>query len=35
MSIFLQVNQDGIFQGVMQGDKLISIDDWNKQFNND
>ncbi|MEM6816999.1 MAG: RHS repeat-associated core domain-containing protein, partial [Bacteroidota bacterium] len=32
VNISIQVNQEGIFQGVMQGDKLISIDEWNKQF---
>lgn len=28
----IQVNDKGMFTGVMQGDKLIGIDDWNKQF---
>ena len=32
ISISLRVNKDGVFQGVMEGDKMISIDDWNKKF---
>jgi len=26
----IKVNSDGVFQGVMQGDKMITIDEWNK-----
>lgn len=32
IDVRIKVNKDGVFQGVMQGDKMISIDDWNKQF---
>ncbi len=32
IDVRIKVNADGVFQGVMQGDKTISIDDWNKQF---
>ena len=32
VNISIKVNSDGVFQGVMQGHKMISIDDWNKQF---
>ena len=32
VNIYIQVNQDGIFQGVLQDGNLISIDDWNSQF---
>lgn len=32
VNISIKVNADGIFQGVMQGNKMISIEDWNKQF---
>jgi RHS repeat-associated protein len=32
VNIQINVNADGIFQSVIQGDKTISISDWNKQF---
>lgn len=32
VNIRINVNADGVFQGVIQGDKTISIEDWNKQF---
>ena len=32
VNIQINVNADGIFQNVIQGDKTISISDWNKQF---
>lgn len=32
VNIQINVNADGIFQSVIQGDKTISIYDWNKQF---
>lgn len=32
VNISIMVNGDGVFQGVRQGDKTISIQDWNKQF---
>jgi hypothetical protein len=32
VNISIMVNGDGVFQGVKQGDKTISISDWNKQF---
>lgn len=32
VNIKINVNADGIFQNVIQGDKTISISDWNKQF---
>ncbi|AUS04921.1 hypothetical protein [Pseudotamlana carrageenivorans] len=35
VDISIKVNKDGVFQGVMQGDKMISIEDWNKQFKSD
>ncbi|SIT17313.1 hypothetical protein [Belliella pelovolcani] len=35
VNISIMVNQDGIFQGVMENGKLIGIDDWNKRFTND
>lgn len=28
----IKVNSEGIFQGVIQGDKMIPINDWNKKF---
>jgi hypothetical protein len=34
VNISIQVNQDGIFQGVLQDGNLIGINDWNKQFSN-
>lgn len=30
--VHINVNADGVFQSVQQGDKTISIEDWNKQF---
>ena len=32
VNIQINVNADGVFQSVIQGDKTISIEDWNKQF---
>ena len=32
VNISINVNADGVFQSVIQGDKTISIQDWNKQF---
>ena len=32
VNISINVNSDGVFQSVIQGDKTISITDWNKQF---
>ena len=32
VNISILVNGDGVFQGVKQGDEIISIEDWNKQF---
>lgn len=32
INVRIKVNADGVFQGVMQGDKMISIADWNKQI---
>ena len=32
VNIQINVNSDGVFQSVIQGDKTISISDWNKQF---
>lgn len=32
IDVKIKVNKDGVFQGVIQGDKTISIQDWNKQF---
>ncbi len=35
IDVSIKVNKDGVFQGVMQGDKMISISDWNKKFKSD
>ncbi len=35
IDVRIKVNKDGVFQGVMQGNKMISIDDWNKKFKSD
>lgn len=35
IDVRIKVNSDGVFQGVMQGDKMISINDWNKKFKSD
>ncbi len=40
INVKIKVNKDGVFQGVVQTgkdgkEKLISIDDWNKQFKTD
>ena len=32
IDIKIQVNENGIFEGVIQDGKLISNDEWNKQF---
>ena len=32
VNINIKVNADGVFQGVMLGDELISIEEWNKNF---
>jgi len=32
VNLSINVNADGVFQSVIQGDKTISISDWNKQF---
>ena len=32
IDIRIKVNADGVFQGVIQGDRTISINDWNRQF---
>ena len=32
INISINVNSEGVFQSVRQGDKTISIDEWNKQF---
>ena len=32
VNISIQVNQDGIFQGVWENSNLINIEDWNKRF---
>ena len=32
INIRINVNADGVFQSVIQGDRTISIQDWNKQF---
>jgi RHS repeat-associated protein len=32
INISIRVNSEGIFQGVIHGDKMISISDWNKKF---
>jgi hypothetical protein len=32
IDISIKVSASGTFEGVMQGDKLISADDWNEQF---
>ncbi|MBC7884874.1 MAG: thrombospondin type 3 repeat-containing protein [Saprospiraceae bacterium] len=32
VNISIKVNSEGVFQGVIQGDKTISIKEWNKQF---
>ena len=32
VNISIQVNQDGIFQGVLQDGNLINIEEWNSQF---
>jgi hypothetical protein len=32
IDIKIQVNEDGIFEGVIKDGKLISNDEWNKQF---
>ena len=29
INIKIKVNSDGVFQGIMRGDKMISIDEWN------
>lgn len=32
VNVSILVNQKGVFIGVIQGDKIISISEWNKQF---
>jgi hypothetical protein len=32
VNISIQVNKDGIFEGVLENGKLIKKDDWNKRF---
>ena len=32
IDVSIVVNGDGVFQGVKSGDQIISIEDWNKQF---
>jgi hypothetical protein len=32
VNISISVNKDGVFQGVMQNNKLIKLEDWNKKF---
>jgi len=32
VNINIKVNADGVFQGVMLGDELLSIEEWNKRF---
>jgi len=32
VDVRIKVNKNGVFKGVMQGKKMISIEDWNKQF---
>jgi hypothetical protein len=32
INVSINVNADGVFQSVNQGDKTISIKDWNKKF---
>ena len=35
IDVRIKVDSGGVFQGVMQGDKMISIDEWNKKFKSD
>jgi hypothetical protein len=32
VNVSIKVDKNGVFQGVMVGKKMMSIEDWNKQF---